>query len=57
MTSPIGTAKRYAAAAWVKNVNGSDEVQETWTHLLASETVCSAAGSWEALKFGGQVFR
>ncbi|HRA46198.1 MAG TPA: hypothetical protein PKX29_13990, partial [Phycicoccus sp.] len=57
MTSPVVVAKRDAAAAWVKTVNGSDEVHETWAYLLASESVCSAAGSWEALKSGGQVFR
>jgi len=57
MTSPVVTAKREAAAAWVITVNGSDEVHETWAYLLASESVCSAAGSWEALKSGGQVYR
>ncbi len=30
---------------------------ETWAYLLASESVCSAAGSWDALKSGGQVYR
>lgn len=57
MTSPIVIAKRDAAAAWVKTVSGSDEVHETWAYLLASESVCSAATSWEALKSGGQVHR
>jgi len=57
MTSPVVVAKRDAAAAWVKTVNGSDEVHETWAYLLASESVCSAAGSWEAIKSGAQVFR
>jgi type III restriction enzyme len=57
MTSPAVIAKRDAAAAWVKTVNGSDEVHKTWAYLLASESVCSAATSWEALKSGGQVFR
>ncbi|MCA0181332.1 MAG: DEAD/DEAH box helicase family protein [Actinobacteria bacterium] len=57
MTSPVVIAKRDAAAAWVKTVNGSDEVHETWAYLLASESVCGAATSWEALKSGGQVFR
>jgi protein gp37 len=55
MASPVVIAKRDAAAAWVKTVNGSDEVHETWAYLLASESVCSAATSWEALK-SGQVF-
>ena len=57
MTSPVVVAKRDAAAAWVKTVNGSDEVHEAWAYLLASESVCSAAGSWEAIKSGAQVFR
>ena len=57
MASPVVIAKREAAAAWVKTVNGSDEVHETWAYLLASESVCSAATSWEALKSGSQVFR
>jgi len=57
MTSPIVIANRDAAAAWVNTVNGSDEVHETWASLLASESVCSAAGSWEALRSGGQVYR
>ena len=57
MTSPIVIAKRDAAAAWVTTVNGSDEVHEIWAYLLASESVCSAASSWEALKSGGQVHR
>lgn len=45
------------ATAWVSIVNGSDEVHETWAYLLASESVCSSAGSWKALRFGGQVHR
>jgi type III restriction enzyme len=57
VTSPVVIAKRDAAAAWVKTVNGSDEVHETWAYLLASESVCSAAGSWDGLKSGGQVHR
>lgn len=57
MTSPIVIAKRDAAAAWVNTVNASDEVHETWAYLLASESVCSAASSWAALKSGAQVFR
>jgi len=57
MGSTVVVAKRDAAAAWVKTVNGSDEVHETWAYLLASESVCAAASSWEALKSGGQVFR
>ncbi|MDN5767771.1 MAG: DEAD/DEAH box helicase family protein [Humibacillus sp.] len=57
MTSPTVIAKRDAAAAWVNTVNTSDEVHETWAYLLASESVCSAAGSWDALKSGGQAFR
>lgn len=56
-TSPIVIAKRDAAAAWVKTVNGSKEAHETWSYLLAPESICGAAGSWEALKSGGQVYR
>ena len=57
MTSPIVIAKRDAATAWINTINGSAEVHETWAYLLASESVCSAATSWEALKSGGQVHR
>ncbi len=57
MTDPVVIAKRDAAAAWVKTVNGSDEVHETWAYLLASESVSTAASTWEAIKAGGQVFR
>jgi len=35
----------------------SDEVHETRAYVLASESVCAAAGSWDAVKAGGQVFR
>lgn len=57
MTSPGVVAKRDAAVAWMNTVNGSDEVRETWAYLLASESVCSAAESWDAITSGGQVFR
>lgn len=57
MTSPVVAAKRDAAAAWVKTVNASDEVHETWAYVLASESVCAAAGTWDALKAGAQAFR
>lgn len=57
MNSPIVIAKRDAAAAWVNTVNASDEVHETWAYMLASESVCSAASSWAALKSGAQVVR
>nr|WP_246306392.1 DEAD/DEAH box helicase family protein [Allobranchiibius huperziae] len=57
MTDPIVIAKRDAAAAWVKTVNLSDEVHETWAYLLASEAVCEASTSWAAVKAGAQVFR
>jgi type III restriction enzyme len=57
MTSPVVIAKRDAAAAWVATVNASDEVHETWAYLLASESVCAAATSWDGVKSGGQVFR
>lgn len=57
MTSPIVIAKRDAAPAWVNTVNASDEVHKTWAYLLASESVCSAASSWTAMKSGAKVFR
>lgn len=57
MTSQIVIAKRDATAAWVQTVNQSDEVQEAWAYLLASESVCAAATSWEGVKAGGQVLR
>jgi hypothetical protein len=34
-----------------------DEVHETLAYVLASESVCAAAGSSDAVKAGGQVFR
>lgn len=55
-TSHIVVTER-DAAAWANTVNASDEVHEPWAYLLASESVCSAAASWEALKSGGQAFR
>lgn len=57
MTSPVVIAKRDAAEAWVKTVNASDEVHETWAYLLASESVCAAASSWDGVKSGAQTFR
>ncbi len=57
MGAPIAIPKRDAAAAWVNTVNASDEVHETWSYLVASESVCSAATTWDALKSGGQVHR
>ena len=57
MTHPVVLAKRDGAAAWVKAVNASEEVHETWAYILASESVCSAATTWEGVKSAGQVFR
>jgi len=57
MTDPIVIAKRDAAAAWVSTVNTSNDVHEQWGYILASEAVVAAAGSWEAIKNGGQSFR
>jgi hypothetical protein len=51
------TAKRDVAIAWVNTVNASIEVHEQWRYLLASEAVCQAAASWEALKSGGPALR
>jgi type III restriction enzyme len=57
MTDPVVLAKRDAAVAWVNTVNASDEVHETWAYLLASESVCAAATSWDSVKAGGHVYR
>ncbi|GAA4482365.1 hypothetical protein GCM10023094_32160 [Rhodococcus olei] len=57
MTSPTVIAKRDAAAAWVATVNASHEVPEAWAYVLASESVCAAATSWEAVKAAGQTYR
>jgi type III restriction enzyme len=47
VTDPVVIAKRDAAAAWVATVNPSDEVQGTWAHLLASESVRAVGVSWK----------
>lgn len=57
MTDPVVLAKRDAAAQWVKTVNTSDDVQETWAYLLASESVIKNAPDWTALKAAAQTFR
>ena len=57
MTDPVVLAKRDAAAAWVKTVNTSDDVQETWAYLLASESVIKNAANWTALRAAAQTFR
>lgn len=55
MTNPIVMAKAEAARAWVSAVNASAAVQQKWGYILASESVIAAAGTWAALKAGGQV--
>lgn len=50
-------AKRDAAAAWVKTVNTSGDVQDTWGYLLASEAVIKDAANWTSLKAAAQTFR
>ncbi|MGW4196654.1 DEAD/DEAH box helicase [Streptomyces sp. NPDC005004] len=57
MTNPIVAAKRDAARAWVSTVNSSQEVQETWGYILASESVIASASTWAALKSGAQTYR
>ncbi|KNX38626.1 DEAD/DEAH box helicase [Luteipulveratus halotolerans] len=57
MTSPVVQAKSAAAAEWVGTVNASDEVHETWAYVLASESVCAAAQTWDGIVAGGQVSR
>ena len=55
MANPIVMAKADAARAWVSVVNASAAVQQKWGYILASESVIAAAGTWAALKAGGQV--
>ncbi len=57
MTSDVVLAKRDAAAAWVKTVNNSGDVQDTWGYLLASEAVIRDAANWTSLKAAAQTFR
>ena len=57
MTDDVVLAKRDAAAAWVNTVNTSDDVQDTWGYLLASEAVVRDAANWNALKAAAQTFR
>jgi type III restriction enzyme len=57
MTSPVVIAKRDAAREWVKTVNASDSVHDKWAYLLASESVIGSAGSWAALRNGGQAYQ
>lgn len=57
MTSPVVTAKRDAARAWINTVNASEAVHDKWGYLLASEQVIKNASTWAALKAGGQVYQ
>jgi type III restriction enzyme len=57
MTDPVVLAKRDAARAWVDAVNASDDVQETWAYVLASESVIRNAGTWTALLSAAQTHR
>jgi len=57
MRDDVVLAKRDAAAAWVKTVNTSGDVQDTWGYLLASEAVVKDAASWTGLKAAAQTFR
>jgi len=57
MTSDVVLAKRDAAAAWVKTVNTSGQVQDEWGYLLASEAVIKDAANWTSLKAAAQTFR
>lgn len=57
MTSNAVTAKRDAAAEWVRTVNGDPTVQQRWAYLLTSEAVIAAASTWAGLKNGGQAFQ
>ncbi len=43
--------KRDAAMRWANQVSASDEVEDEWRYLLASEAdIKDAKGSWDALK-------
>lgn len=57
MTSQNVTAKRDAAAEWVRTVNADSSVHQRWGYLLASESVIAAASTWAGLKNGGQAFQ
>jgi len=57
MRDDVVLAKRDAAAAWVKTVNNSGNVQETWGYVLASEAVIKDAANWASLKAAAQTFR
>jgi type III restriction enzyme len=57
MRDDVVLAKRDAAAGWVKTVNTSGDVQDTWGYLLASEAVIKDATSWTSLRAGAQTFR
>ncbi len=57
MRDDVVLAKRAAAAAWVKTVNTSGDVQDTWGYLLASEAVIKDAANWTSLKAAAQTFR
>lgn len=56
MTDALVTAKRIASHAWISTVNASDNVQDRWAYLLASESVIASASTWAALKNGAQTF-
>ena len=57
MRDDVVLAKRDTAAAWVKTVNTSGDVQDTWGYLLASEAVIKDAANWTSLKAAAQTFR
>ena len=56
MTSPIVTAKRDAARAWINTVNASGSVHDQWAYLRASESVTANSTTWLALRTGAQTF-
>ena len=56
MDDPVVVAKSDAAKAWVSAVNASNDVQERWGYLLASESAIAAASSWASLKAGASTF-
>lgn len=56
MTDPVVLAKKDATHAWVAAVNASTNVAQKWGYVLASESVISAASTWNALRSGAGAF-
>lgn len=57
MLSDNVQAKRDAAADWVRTVNTSGNVQDTWSYMLASESVIRDSSTFATLKTAAQTYR